>query len=168
MARWIPTKRQKYGVAIYNYNASQDVELSLQIGDTVHILEMYEGWYRGYALQNRSKKGIFPETYIHLKEATVEDGGQHETVIPGELPLVQELTNTLREWAVIWRKLYVHPDRAWSHEGEEARALATHLCNTARGCGAKTILHSEAWWYMTGSLALKRQRYKSLKPSSAT
>ncbi|XP_025250378.1 dedicator of cytokinesis protein 5 isoform X2 [Theropithecus gelada] len=58
MARWIPTKRQKYGVAIYNYNASQDVELSLQIGDTVHILEMYEGWYRGYTLQNKSKKGI--------------------------------------------------------------------------------------------------------------
>ncbi|XP_039732071.1 dedicator of cytokinesis protein 5 isoform X1 [Pteropus medius] len=108
MARWIPTKRQKYGVAIYNYNASQDVELSLQIGDTVHILEMYEGWYRGYTLQNKSKKGIFPETYIHLKEATVEDRGQHETVIPGELPLVQELTSTLREWAVIWRKLYVN------------------------------------------------------------
>ncbi|XP_057641703.1 dedicator of cytokinesis protein 5 isoform X2 [Chionomys nivalis] len=95
-------------LTIYNYNASQDVELSLQIGDTVHILEMYEGWFRGYALQNKSKKGIFPETYIHLKEATVEDGGQHETVIPGELPLVQELTNTLREWAVIWRKLYVN------------------------------------------------------------
>ncbi|XP_078203326.1 dedicator of cytokinesis protein 5 isoform X2 [Callithrix jacchus] len=134
MARWIPTKRQKYGVAIYNYNASQDVELSLQIGDTVHILEMYEemeessncsisllvtgtsnlfnfspsSWYRGYTLQNKSKKGIFPETYIHLKEATVEDLGQHETVIPGELPLVQELTSTLREWAVIWRKLYVN------------------------------------------------------------
>ncbi|XP_059782843.1 dedicator of cytokinesis protein 5 isoform X3 [Balaenoptera ricei] len=108
MARWIPTKRQKYGVAIYNYNASQDMELSLQVGDTVHILEMYEGWYRGYTLQNKSKKGIFPETYIHLKEATVEDRGQHETVIPGELPLVQELTSTLREWAVIWRKLYVN------------------------------------------------------------
>ncbi|XP_021116951.1 dedicator of cytokinesis protein 5 isoform X2 [Heterocephalus glaber] len=69
---------------------------------------MYEGWYRGYTLQNKSKKGIFPETYIHLKEATVEDRGQHETVIPGELPLVQELTCTLREWAVIWRKLYVN------------------------------------------------------------
>nr|KAF6309568.1 dedicator of cytokinesis 5 [Pipistrellus kuhlii] len=107
MARWIPTKRHKYGVAIYNYNASHDVELSLQIGDSVHILEMYEGWYRGYTLQNKAKKGIFPETYIHLKEATVEDRGQNETVIPGELPLVQELTATLREWAVIWRKLYV-------------------------------------------------------------
>ncbi|XP_066208030.1 dedicator of cytokinesis protein 5 isoform X1 [Saccopteryx leptura] len=108
MARWIPTKRQKFGVAIYNYNASQDVELSLQIGDTVHIQEMYEGWYRGYTLQNKSKKGIFPETYIHLKEATVEDRGQNETVVPGELPLVQELTSTLREWAVIWQKLYVN------------------------------------------------------------
>ncbi|XP_004414191.1 PREDICTED: dedicator of cytokinesis protein 5 [Odobenus rosmarus divergens] len=116
MARWIPTKRQKYGVAIYNYNASQDVELSLQIGDTVHILEMYEGWYRGYTLQNKSKKGIFPETYIHLKEATVEDRGQHETVIPGELPLVQELTSTLREWAVIWRKLYVNNKAILFHQ----------------------------------------------------
>uniref|UniRef100_A0A2I2YYY8 Dedicator of cytokinesis 5 n=1 Tax=Gorilla gorilla gorilla TaxID=9595 RepID=A0A2I2YYY8_GORGO len=87
--------------AIYNYNASQDVELSLQIGDTVHILEMYEG-------KSGWPSGIFPETYIHLKEATVEDLGQHETVIPGELPLVQELTSTLREWAVIWRKLYVN------------------------------------------------------------
>nr|XP_032651218.1 dedicator of cytokinesis protein 5 isoform X4 [Chelonoidis abingdonii] len=107
MTRWIPTKREKYGVAIYNYEAVQDVELSLQVGDTVHILEMYEGWYRGYTLRNKLKKGIFPKTYIHLKEATVEDRGQHETVIPSELPLVQELTSTLREWAVIWHKLYV-------------------------------------------------------------
>uniref|UniRef100_A0A663MEE6 Dedicator of cytokinesis 5 n=1 Tax=Athene cunicularia TaxID=194338 RepID=A0A663MEE6_ATHCN len=51
--------------------------------------------------------GIFPETYIHLKEAIVKDRGQHETVIPSELPLGQELTSTLREWAVIWHKLYV-------------------------------------------------------------
>ncbi|KAK2513113.1 Dock5 [Columba guinea] len=107
MARWIPTKREKYGVAIYNYDAARDVELSLQVGDTVHILEMYEGWYRGYTLRNKSKKGIFPETYIHLKEAIVKDRGQHETVIPSELPLGQELTSTLREWAVIWHKLYV-------------------------------------------------------------
>uniref|UniRef100_A0A8C8SEJ3 Dedicator of cytokinesis 5 n=1 Tax=Pelusios castaneus TaxID=367368 RepID=A0A8C8SEJ3_9SAUR len=65
--------------------AIQDVELPLQVGDT----------------------GIFPKTYIYLKEATVEDRGQHETVIPSELPLVQELTSTLREWVVIWHKLYV-------------------------------------------------------------
>uniref|UniRef100_A0A669C7X8 Dedicator of cytokinesis 1 n=1 Tax=Oreochromis niloticus TaxID=8128 RepID=A0A669C7X8_ORENI len=51
-------------------------------------------------------QGIFPACYIHLKEATVEGSGS-ETVIPTELPLVQEVTTTLREWATIWRDLYV-------------------------------------------------------------
>uniref|UniRef100_A0A8D2MMD4 Dedicator of cytokinesis 5 n=1 Tax=Zonotrichia albicollis TaxID=44394 RepID=A0A8D2MMD4_ZONAL len=105
--------------SIYNYEAVQDVELSLQVGDTVHILEMYEGRCSSQGLweENRSKSrsffkfyicGIFPETYIHLKEAIVKDRGQHETVIPSELPLGQELTATLREWAVIWHRLYVN------------------------------------------------------------
>ncbi|XP_046888131.1 dedicator of cytokinesis protein 1 [Hypomesus transpacificus] len=107
MSRWVPTKKEKYGVAIYNYDARGDEELSLQIGDTVHILETYEGWYRGHRLRRKSKKGIFPACFIHLKEATVEGNGQKETVIPTELPLVQEVTTTLREWASIWRDLYV-------------------------------------------------------------
>uniref|UniRef100_A0AAZ3Q9N7 SH3 domain-containing protein n=1 Tax=Oncorhynchus tshawytscha TaxID=74940 RepID=A0AAZ3Q9N7_ONCTS len=93
--------------AIYNYDVRGDEELSLQIGDTVHILETYEGWYRGHRLRRKSKKGIFPACYIHLKEATVEGNGHKETVIPNELPLVQEVTTTLREWASIWRDLYV-------------------------------------------------------------
>uniref|UniRef100_A0A4W6FA30 Dedicator of cytokinesis 1 n=1 Tax=Lates calcarifer TaxID=8187 RepID=A0A4W6FA30_LATCA len=107
MSRWVPTKKEKYGVAIYNYDARGEEELSLQIGDTVHILETYEDWYRGHRLRRKSKKGIFPACYIHLKEATVEGSGQKETVIPTELPLVQEVTTTLREWATIWRDLYV-------------------------------------------------------------
>ncbi|KAM6415468.1 dedicator of cytokinesis protein 1 isoform 9-T9 [Rhynochetos jubatus] len=112
MTRWVPTKREeKYGVALYNYDARGPDELSLQIGDTVHILETYEGWYRGYTLRKKSKKGIFPASYIHLKEAIVEGKGQHETVIPNELPLIQEVTTTLREWSIIWRQLYVQDNR---------------------------------------------------------
>ncbi|XP_056626925.1 dedicator of cytokinesis protein 1 isoform X1 [Triplophysa dalaica] len=111
MSRWVPTKKEKYGVAIYNYDARTDDELSLQIGDTVHILETYEGWYRGHRLRRKSKKGVFPACYIHLKEATVEGNGQKETVIPTELPLVHEVTTTLREWAAIWRDLYVGDKR---------------------------------------------------------
>ncbi|XP_072561850.1 dedicator of cytokinesis protein 5 isoform X1 [Paramormyrops kingsleyae] len=107
MTRWIPTKREKYGVAIYNYDTEKPHELALQVGDTVHILETFEDWYRGYTLRNKSQKGIFPATYIHLKEARVEGIGQQETVIPADLPLVQELGATLREWAQIWHKLYV-------------------------------------------------------------
>uniref|UniRef100_A0A8K9UY61 Dedicator of cytokinesis 1 n=1 Tax=Oncorhynchus mykiss TaxID=8022 RepID=A0A8K9UY61_ONCMY len=112
--------------AIYNYDVRGDEELSLQIGDTVHILETYEGrntltddtdhileTYEGrntlmtQSTYYRHMKGIFPACYIHLKEATVEGNGHKETVIPNELPLVQEVTTTLREWASIWRDLYV-------------------------------------------------------------
>ncbi|KAK1154391.1 dedicator of cytokinesis protein 5-like [Acipenser oxyrinchus oxyrinchus] len=108
MSRWIPTKKEKYGVAIYNYDATGNPELGLQVGDTVHILETFEGWYRGYLLRNKAQKGIFPASYIHLKEAKVEGTGQQETVIPSDMPLVQELTATLREWAQIWHKLFVN------------------------------------------------------------
>nr|ACQ58879.1 Dedicator of cytokinesis protein 1 [Anoplopoma fimbria] len=48
MSRWVPTKKEKYGVAIYNYDARGEEELSLQIGDTVHILETHEGERRAY------------------------------------------------------------------------------------------------------------------------
>lgn len=34
-------------------------------------------------------------------------GSQQEIIIPADLPLVQELGATLREWAQIWQKLYV-------------------------------------------------------------
>uniref|UniRef100_A0A8C5AIS3 Dedicator of cytokinesis 1 n=1 Tax=Gadus morhua TaxID=8049 RepID=A0A8C5AIS3_GADMO len=74
------------------------------IGDTVHILETHEG-------EQVNTHGIFPTCYIHLKEATVEGNGQKETIIPTELPLVQEVTTTLREWASIWRDLYVGDKR---------------------------------------------------------
>uniref|UniRef100_A0A2R9CCS3 Dedicator of cytokinesis 1 n=1 Tax=Pan paniscus TaxID=9597 RepID=A0A2R9CCS3_PANPA len=93
----------------YNYDARGADELSLQIGDTVHILETYEGAYLLFFFF--LPKGIFPASYIHLKEAIVEGKGQHETVIPGDLPLIQEVTTTLREWSTIWRQLYVQDNR---------------------------------------------------------
>uniref|UniRef100_A0A665TYQ9 Dedicator of cytokinesis 5 n=1 Tax=Echeneis naucrates TaxID=173247 RepID=A0A665TYQ9_ECHNA len=96
-----------FASAIYNYDPSGEQELCLQVGDTVHILEKLEGWYRGYVLRKKSQKGIFPASYIHLKEATVEGLGQQEIIIPADLPLVQELGATLREWAQIWHKLFV-------------------------------------------------------------
>uniref|UniRef100_A0A8C6MFE9 Dedicator of cytokinesis 5 n=1 Tax=Nothobranchius furzeri TaxID=105023 RepID=A0A8C6MFE9_NOTFU len=93
--------------AIYNYDPRGEQELCLQVGDTVHILERLEGWYRGYTLRKKSQKGLFPASYIHLKEATVEGIGQQEIIIPADLPLVQEIGATLREWVQIWQKLYV-------------------------------------------------------------
>uniref|UniRef100_A0A673ZHF0 Dedicator of cytokinesis 5 n=1 Tax=Salmo trutta TaxID=8032 RepID=A0A673ZHF0_SALTR len=105
------SQRKKYLTtiySIYNYDSRREQELCLQVGDTVHILETFEGWYRGYTIRNKAQKGIFPASYIHLKEAKVEGTGQQEIVIPGDLPLVLELGATLREWAQIWHKLYVN------------------------------------------------------------
>uniref|UniRef100_A0A8C5BFM5 Dedicator of cytokinesis 5 n=1 Tax=Gadus morhua TaxID=8049 RepID=A0A8C5BFM5_GADMO len=82
---------------IYNYDGRGKQELCLQVGDTVHILETVG-----------PHQGIFPSSFIHLKEARVEGIDQQEIIIPTDLPLVLELGATLREWAQIWHKLYVN------------------------------------------------------------
>lgn len=53
--------------AIYNWKGDTRFGLPLEIGDTIQILEEYEGWYRGFATKNRAHKGIFPQSYIFLK-----------------------------------------------------------------------------------------------------
>lgn len=39
--------------------------------------------------------GLFPKSYIHIKDLTKTD------------PVVSECTQVLREWAEIWKKLFV-------------------------------------------------------------
>ncbi|NWS42419.1 DOCK2 protein, partial [Probosciger aterrimus] len=107
MAPWLPTKEEKYGVAVWNFPSTSEHHLALHIGETVHILQASEGWYRGYSLRNRAAWGIFPASLIHLKGAVVERRGAEESVVPTEMPMVQEITTTLREWATIWKQLYV-------------------------------------------------------------
>ncbi|KAK4808258.1 hypothetical protein QYF61_011892 [Mycteria americana] len=57
--------------AIYNYDAVQDVELSLQVGDTVHILEMYEesqnhiGWKRPLRSSSPTVNLTLPRPPLH-------------------------------------------------------------------------------------------------------
>uniref|UniRef100_A0A672HAH2 Dedicator of cytokinesis 5 n=1 Tax=Salarias fasciatus TaxID=181472 RepID=A0A672HAH2_SALFA len=68
---------------------SGEQELCLQVGDTVHILEKLE------------------DTFSMSLSSLLVAGSQQEIIIPADLPLVQELGATLREWAQIWQKLYV-------------------------------------------------------------
>ncbi|PWA26134.1 hypothetical protein CCH79_00015224 [Gambusia affinis] len=67
----------------------------------------WERWYRGFVLKNPNVKGIFPCSYIHLKNAVVKNKGQFETVIPVEDSVITEMTSTLREWGAMWKQLYV-------------------------------------------------------------
>ncbi|NWW07214.1 DOCK2 protein, partial [Oreocharis arfaki] len=106
MSPWLPTK-EKYGVAVWNFPRTKEHHLPLQIGEMVHILQASEGWYCGYSLRNRAARGIFPASLIRLKGTVVEQWGTEESVVPAEMPMVQEITTTLREWATIWKQLYV-------------------------------------------------------------
>ncbi|XP_048816133.1 dedicator of cytokinesis protein 2 isoform X2 [Lagopus muta] len=105
MATW--HKTEKSGVAIYNFKGTGVQQLPLQIGDVVHILESCEDWYKGYLVRHKGSEGIFPKSFICIKEVTVEKKRHTENVIPAEIPLVQEVTTTLWEWGSIWKQLYV-------------------------------------------------------------
>uniref|UniRef100_A0A8C9W8E6 Dedicator of cytokinesis 5 n=1 Tax=Scleropages formosus TaxID=113540 RepID=A0A8C9W8E6_SCLFO len=80
-------------------------ELTLQVGDTVHILELFEGerWCVLVLILILSNAVCVK----HFPPGSAAPRRQQETVIPADLPLVQELGATLREWAQIWQKLYV-------------------------------------------------------------
>ncbi|XP_056132653.1 dedicator of cytokinesis protein 4b [Lampris incognitus] len=104
---WIPTEHEKYGVVLASFRGTVQHGLPLEIGDTVQILEKCEGWYRGFILKNPNAKGIFPCSYIHLKNAHIKNKGQFETVIPTEDSVITEMTSTLRDWGAMWKQLYV-------------------------------------------------------------
>ncbi|XP_043944609.1 dedicator of cytokinesis protein 4 isoform X2 [Protopterus annectens] len=104
---WIPTENEKYGVVIASFRGTAPHALSLEIGETVQILEKCDGWYRGFSLKSPNIKGIFPSSYVHLKNANVKNKGQFESIIPTEDSVISEMTATLREWGAMWKQLYV-------------------------------------------------------------
>ncbi|XP_055521537.1 dedicator of cytokinesis protein 2, partial [Leucoraja erinacea] len=123
MFSWGRSVDARYGVAVWNFQPTQECHIPLQIGDTVHILQVFEGWYKGYSLKNRCVKGIFPASIIHIKHATVELRGKQENIISTEMPLVQEITTTLREWSNIWKQLYV------AGQVNKFRQVTSRMCN---------------------------------------
>uniref|UniRef100_A0AAZ3NMQ3 Dedicator of cytokinesis 2 n=1 Tax=Oncorhynchus tshawytscha TaxID=74940 RepID=A0AAZ3NMQ3_ONCTS len=53
------------------------------------------GWYKGYLVRNKDR-----QVRQHLDR-------DQEVVLSAEMPLVKEVTTTLREWGSIWKQLYV-------------------------------------------------------------
>ncbi|KAL7022521.1 hypothetical protein ACKWTF_012281 [Chironomus riparius] len=90
---WI--ENRKCGVAIHNWNGKVTHGLGLDVGDFVEIFEENGSWWRGSCTRKPRSVGIFPKSYIHLKDPLKED------------PVVAECTQVLREWSEIWKKLYV-------------------------------------------------------------
>ncbi|KAK3597762.1 hypothetical protein CHS0354_006119 [Potamilus streckersoni] len=108
MATWRKTdNNSRYGVAFYNFRKKGNSMLQLDIGDSVQIFEESDDWYRGYATKNKAKKGLFPKTYIHAKEANVSKYGSLEMATPKEPAIAQEIVSVVREWHTYWKQYYV-------------------------------------------------------------
>ncbi|XP_060904050.1 dedicator of cytokinesis protein 2-like [Labrus mixtus] len=107
MAPWTRTTSERYGVVKWNFVGHGEKHLSLEVGDMVFIQEACDGWYRGYLARNKALQGVFPASFIHLKEVIIKKRGKEEVVLPAEMPLVKEVTTTLREWGSIWKQLFV-------------------------------------------------------------
>ncbi|XP_037943776.1 dedicator of cytokinesis protein 3-like [Teleopsis dalmanni] len=82
-------------IPIHNWHGDVRYGIPLDVGDSVEILEECGKWYRGTSPRRSRAVGLFPKTYIHIKDLTKID------------PVVAECTQVLREWSEIWKKLYV-------------------------------------------------------------
>uniref|UniRef100_A0A1A7XW30 Dedicator of cytokinesis 2 n=1 Tax=Iconisemion striatum TaxID=60296 RepID=A0A1A7XW30_9TELE len=129
MGPWTRTSTKRFGVVKWNFVGRGERHLSLEIGDTVFIQEVCDGWYRGYLARNKAQEGVFPASFVHLKEVIVEKRGDEEFVTSAEMPLVKEVTTTLREWGSIWKQLFVANKhlrvKQTDHSGISARIQAS-------------------------------------------
>ncbi|XP_037637082.1 dedicator of cytokinesis protein 2-like isoform X1 [Sebastes umbrosus] len=107
MAPWTRTNVERYGVVKWNFVGKGEKQLSLEVGDAVQIQEVCDGWFRGHLVRNKAQRGVFPASFVHLREIVIEKRGGDEVVMSSEMPLVKEVTTTLREWGSIWKLLYV-------------------------------------------------------------
>ncbi|XP_049589605.1 dedicator of cytokinesis protein 3 isoform X3 [Syngnathus scovelli] len=114
---WTLTEDEKTGVAIFRFQSCLPHALKLDLGESVGILEKCQGWFRGFSCKRTDVKGIFPCSYIHVMKYGLSSDGYHHpdeiqiklngTATPVEDALVAEVTSTLREWAPLWKQLYV-------------------------------------------------------------
>ncbi|XP_040570903.1 dedicator of cytokinesis protein 3 isoform X3 [Lepeophtheirus salmonis] len=75
------------------------------------------GWYHGYALKNPTYTGIFPATYVQIKnisgsdtEGWEEENDFDEDELYSDDPVLAEVTSVLLDWRDIWRSLYILRD----------------------------------------------------------
>uniref|UniRef100_H9H1K8 Uncharacterized protein n=1 Tax=Meleagris gallopavo TaxID=9103 RepID=H9H1K8_MELGA len=91
--------------AVWNFPSANEHHLPLEIGETVRILQASEG--RGGGAQGVGMgRGGSPVLAAGAAGLCALPRAE-ESVVPAEMPMVQEITTTLREWAAIWKQLYV-------------------------------------------------------------
>ncbi|XP_065350993.1 dedicator of cytokinesis protein 1 isoform X4 [Cloeon dipterum] len=129
MTKWkLVSERDKYGIAIFNFKERNKVCLELQVGEAVYIVKESGEWYFGCTAKNRDSYGIFPKSYVQIRESVVDKSGPVEMIVPNHSPIVLEITAVLREWGVLWKNLYV--SRHTEYEKIQKMMLELMRCRT--------------------------------------
>ncbi|XP_060800928.1 dedicator of cytokinesis protein 4 [Amyelois transitella] len=144
---WIPLKSPKLAVGVYNWKGDVRSGLLIEIGETVQILEENGAWYRGFSTKNRSAWGIFPGCVVSIRPCTVKGTGATAIAELKDDPLVREIACVLREWARLWKKLYV--------ERETYRFSAVAKVMRELLSGRRTLLAGTLTQDQTRALRLK-------------
>eukprot|EP00794_Sanderia_malayensis_P005649 gene5649-6345_t len=127
--QWTPIREGRLAVAVCQFNAKFDHHLQLELGELVEIEEACGDWYRGYSLKNKNAWGIFPSSYVHLKDINMERTESSLRDKKKELPIIEEVTSVLREWGTIWKELFVKREVELFHN---VRQLMMELMNWRR------------------------------------
>ncbi|XP_059488659.1 dedicator of cytokinesis protein 1 [Neocloeon triangulifer] len=129
MTKWkVVSERDKYGIAIFNFKEKGKFCLELQVGEAVYIIKESGEWYFGCTANNRDCHGIFPKSFIQIRESVVDKSGPVEMIVPNHSPIVLEITAVLREWGVLWKQLYV--TRHSEYEKIQKMMLELMRCRT--------------------------------------
>ncbi|XP_012553779.2 dedicator of cytokinesis protein 1 isoform X1 [Hydra vulgaris] len=124
MVIWRSTGSVKYGVAISKFDVHGAYFLQIGLGEAVLIEEVTDDceWYRGCLFLNQNYKGIFPVSYIHIKDWSINCERIHEVDMRAskEISVVLEITSVLKEWGTIWKTIFVK-------NSEKIDSLRKHL-----------------------------------------
>ncbi|XP_053619382.1 dedicator of cytokinesis protein 1 isoform X3 [Plodia interpunctella] len=98
-----------YAVAIYNFAGGNPSQLTLDVGELVHLEGETEEWYWGTSVR-REASGAFPKTYVEVRDCYVERCGETVVASAGGAGVAHDIATTLREWVQHLKRLYI--DRA--------------------------------------------------------
>ncbi|XP_014253314.1 dedicator of cytokinesis protein 1 isoform X3 [Cimex lectularius] len=98
---------ERFAIVVQNFNQDGLHRLKVTLGESVVLLQKSSDWYYGFSTKNKLNKGIFPKSYVKVKEATIDRSGPTEEIVLNQPQIVQEVTSVLREWGSLIRNLYV-------------------------------------------------------------
>uniref|UniRef100_A0A0A9Z7E6 Dedicator of cytokinesis protein 1 n=1 Tax=Lygus hesperus TaxID=30085 RepID=A0A0A9Z7E6_LYGHE len=105
---WITTPdSEKFAIVIQHFDDPGPHRLRLTLGQSVILLQENSGWYYGFVTSDKTRMGIFPKSFVKIKEAIVDRSGPIEEVVLKQPQVVAEITAVLREWGSLLWDLYV-------------------------------------------------------------